>query len=67
MSQRKNSQRKTVINIQCQERPISKTISNISKIGENSGIAFASSRSNSVTSSRIRGGSQDTEMTAINP
>ena len=42
-------------------------ISLISKIGENSGIAFASSRSNSVTSSRIRGGSQDTEMTAINP
>jgi phospholipid-translocating ATPase len=59
--------RKTVMNVQSHDRPISKTNSNIAKSGENSGIAFASSRSNSVISSRNRCGSQDTEMTAINP
>ena len=58
--------RKTLMNIQSQEKPISKTISNIAKSGENSSIAFAS-RSTSVTSSGNRGGSQDTEMTAIIP
>ena len=35
--------------------------------GENSSTAFASSRSNSIASTRNRGGSQDTEMSAINP
>ena len=35
--------------------------------GESSSAAFASSRSESIASTRNRGGSQDTEMSAINP
>ena len=54
--------RKTLTKIQCHSETSQKALS-----GESSSTAFASSRSNSVTSTRNRGGSQDTEMSAINP
>ena len=59
--------RKNVMKTQPQARPTSKNTPNTIRSRENSSIAIASSRSNSVSSSRNRGGSQDTEMTAINP
>ena len=53
--------RKTMTKIQCHSGASKKALS-----GESSSTAFASSRSNSITSTRNRGGSQDTEMSAIN-